>query len=187
VLVNALVLVIVGKTVAPQMLDSSRYLFAWAQDRLLPKAFLHTAKSQAPDVALVTTSVLGSLFLLEATFFGWAIGVTLRAMSLVLVFGMLGIGVFNLRFNPAFRRLSWAEAVVGRTSTLVAGALAVIIAIGLLQSVLVVPKTPLVFQPSFQAVVAIGIALGLYLSASQVARQRGTNLRAQAHAMLPQE
>jgi len=100
---------------------------------------------------------------------------------------MLGIGVFNLRFNPTFRRLSWAEAVVKPVSTLVAGALAVIIAIGLLQSVLIVPKTPLVFQPSFRAVVAIGIAVGLYFSASQVARQRGTNLRLQAHMMLPQE
>jgi hypothetical protein len=40
-------------------------------------------------------------------------------------------------------------AVVGRTSTLVAGALAILIAIGLLQSVFIVPKTPLAFQPSF--------------------------------------
>ncbi len=187
VLVNVLVMLIVGKTVAPQMLDSSRYLFAWAQDALLPKAFLHTAKSKAPDVALLVTAVLGSLFLLEATFIGWAIGVTLRAMSLVLVFGMLGVGVFNLRFNPAFRRLTWAEPIVSRVSTLVVGALAIIIAIGLLQSVLIVPKTPLPFQPSFQAVLAILIAVGLYLGASQVARQRGGDIRAQAHARLPVE
>ena len=53
VLVNVLVMLIVGKTVAPQMLDSSRYLFAWAQDGLLPKAFMHTAKTKAPDVALL--------------------------------------------------------------------------------------------------------------------------------------
>jgi hypothetical protein len=67
-------------------------------------------------VALLVTAIPGSLFLLEATFFGWAIGVTLRAMSLVLVFGMLGIGVFNLRFNQAMRSF-WAEAVVKRPST----------------------------------------------------------------------
>jgi APA family basic amino acid/polyamine antiporter len=187
VLVNVLVMLIVGKTVAPQMLDSSRYLFAWAQDRLLPAAFLHTAKSKAPDVALLTTAVLGSLFLLEATFVGWAIGVTLRAMSLVLVFGMLGVGVFNLRFNPTFRRLAWAETIVNRVSTLVVAALAIVIAIVLLQSVLIVPKTPLAFQPSFQAGVAIVIAVGLYLSASQAARQRGADLRAEAHATLPAE
>lgn len=187
VLVNVLVMLIVGKTVAPQMLDSSRYLFAWAQDRLLPAAFLHTAKSKAPDVALLTTAVLGSLFLLEATFVGWAIGVTLRAMSLVLVFGMLGVGVFNLRFNPTFRRLAWAETIVNRVSTLVVGALAIVIAIVLLQSVLIVPKTPLAFQPSFQAGVAILVAVGLYLSASQMARQRGADLRAEAHATLPAE
>ncbi len=187
VLVNVLVLLIVGKTVAPQMLDGSRYLFAWAQDRLLPRAYLHTAKSQAPDVALLTTAILGSAFLLEATFFGWAIGVTLRAMSLVLVFGMLGVGVLNLRFNPAFRRLSWAQAVVERPGTLFAGGLAIVIAIALLQSVLIVPGTALEFQPSFQAVVAVLIAVGLYLSSSRVARQRGVDLRAEAHATLPVE
>ncbi len=187
VLVNVLVMVIVGKTVAPQMLDSSRYLFAWAQDGLLPGAFLHTTKRKAPDVALLTTAALGSLFLLEATFFGWAIGVTLRAMSLVLVFGMLGVGVFNLRFNPTCRRLSWSDAIAGRMSTLVVGALAIIIAIGLLQSVLIVPKTPLVFQPSFQAVIAILVAVGIYLGASQMARKRGAKLLAEAHATLPLE
>jgi amino acid transporter len=187
VLVNVLVMLIVGKTVAPQMLDSSRYLFAWAQDGLLPKAFMHTAKTKAPDVALLVTATLGSVFLLEATFIGWSIGVTLRAMSLVLVFGMLGIGVFNLRFNRAFSSLSWAASVVNRTSTLVAGALAIIIAIGLLQSIIVVPKTPWVFQPSFQAVVAIAIAISIYLGASRAARRRGTDLRAEAHARLPLE
>ncbi|HTU01462.1 MAG TPA: APC family permease, partial [Candidatus Sulfotelmatobacter sp.] len=121
VLINVLVMLIVGKTVAPQMLDSSRYLYAWAQDRLLPRAFLHTAKSKAPDVALAITAVLGSLFLLEATFFGWAIGVTLRAMSLVLVFGMLGVGVFNLRFNRRLQGLTWAEAVTRGAGILWAG------------------------------------------------------------------
>jgi len=187
VLVNVLVMVIVGKTVAPQMLDSSRYLFAWAQDGLLPKAFVHTAKTKAPDVALLVTALLGSLFLLEATYFGWAIGVTIRAMSLVLVFGMLGVGVFNMRFNRALRRQPWAEAVVNRPGTLLAGALAAIIAVVLLQSVIVVPKTPWMFQPSFQAAVAIVIAIVVYSNASRAARQRGTDLRAEARARLPLE
>lgn len=186
VLVNVLVMLIVGKTVAPQMLDSSRYLFAWAQDGLLPKAFLHTANTKAPDVALLVTTLLGSLFLLEATFFGWAIGVTLRAMSLVLVFGMLKVGVFNLRFNRAFKSF-WAEAIVHRPSTLIAGALAAIVAIALLQSIIVVPKTPWMFQPSFQAVVAIVIAVAIYLGASRNARRRGANLQADVRARLPLE
>ena len=67
------------------------------------------------------------------------------------------------------------------------GALAIIIATGLLQSVLIVPKTPLVFRPSVQAVVAILIAVGIYLSASQMARRRRASLRAEARAALPLE
>ena len=187
VLVNVLVMLIVGKTVAPQMLDSSRYLYAWAQDRLLPKSFLHTAQSKAPDVALLVTALLGSVFLLEATFVGWAIGVTLRAMSLVLVFGMLGVGVFNLRVRRGAQRMTWVAPVVNRASTLVVGALAAIIAIGLLQSVIVVPKTPLAFQPSFQAAIAIVIAIALYVAASRAAKQRGDDLRAEAYSSLPAE
>ena len=42
-------------------------------------------------------------------------------------------------------------------------------------------------QPSFQAVVAVLIAVGLYLSSCRVARQRGADLRAEAHATLPAE
>jgi hypothetical protein len=167
--------------------DGLAEVSTWAQDGLLPGAFLHTTERKAPDVALLTTAALGSLFLLEVTFFGRAIGVTLRPVSLVLVFGMLGVGVFNLRFNPMFRRLSWSDAIAGRMSTLVAGALATIIAIGLPQSVLIVPRTPLVFQPSAQAVVAILIAVGIYLSASQMARRRGASLRVEARTALPLE
>ena len=187
VLVNLLVMLIVGKTVAPEMLDCSRYLFAWAQDRMLPSAFLHTSKSKAPDVALLVTAVLGSLFLLEATFFGWTIGVALRSMSLVLVFGMLGIGVLHMRFGGAFRDLPWAVEIARHTDAVVAAVLAIVIAVVLLSSVLVVPNTPFLLQPSTQAVVAIIISIGIYLTASSNARKRGEDLRALARSRLPLE
>lgn len=187
VLVNFLVMLIVGKTVAPEMLDCSRYLFAWAQDGMLPSGFLHTAKSKAPDVALLVTAVLGSLFLLEATFFGWTIGVALRSMSLVLVFGMLGIGVLHMRISSAFRNIPWAVEVARHPDAIVAAVLAIVIAVVLLSSVLVVPNTPFLLQPSTQAVVAIVIAVAIYFAASSGARHRGENLRALARSRLPLE
>lgn len=186
-LVNFLVMLIVGKTVAPDMMDCSRYLFAWAQDGLLPAAFLHTAKSKAPDVALFTAGILGSLFLVEATFFGWSIGVALRSVTLVVVFGMLGIGVLNMRFNKAFHDRPWAAEITRHSDIVVAAVLAIIIALVLLSSVLVVPGTPFLLQPTTQAVVGVIIAVVLYRWAAAGAKQRGKDIYALAREQLPAE
>ncbi len=77
------------------------------------------------------------------------------------------------------------EPIAGHANTLVVGAFAILIVIGRPQSVLLVPNTPLLFQPSLQAVLVILIAMALYLSASQMARQRGAELGAEAPATLP--
>ncbi len=162
---NLLVAVIVGKTVAPEMLDCSRYLFAWAQDGLLPRAFLHTSRSKAPDVALAACAGLGLLFLAEATFVGWSIGVTLRSASLVLVFGVLGLGALNVRFNRSFDGLSWARQIRLHAEVPVLGALAAVIAAILIASVIRVPGLAWYFQPSFQGLIAIILAVALYAAA----------------------
>jgi amino acid transporter len=176
--INIIVMVIVGKTVAPQMLDSSRYLFAWAEDGLLPPALLHTNRAKAPDVALLVTALLGIVFLLEATYWGWAIGVTLRAMSLVLVFGIIGVGALNLRMNPAFKDVSWARQVSRHVDVPVAAVLAIIIAVVLLASVVVIPHTIFWLQPSVQGIIAVLIAMWIYGAAA--ARTVGLASRARA-------
>ncbi len=173
---NVLVAVIVGKTVAPALLDCSRYMFAWAQDGLLPGAFLHTSKSKAPDMALFVGALLGSLFLVEATFGGWQIGVLLRSMSVVLVFGVLGVGALIARFSPRHSEASWARGLVRHPDVLVAAVLAIIIGVVLEASVLVVPGQPLVLQPSFQAAVSVVIAIVVYTLASRKASRKGESL-----------
>lgn len=187
VFVNFLVMIIVGKTIAPEMLDCSRYLFAWAQDGLLPKAFMHTARSKAPDVALLISAVLGSLFLIEATFAGWQIGVILRSISLVLVFGVVGIGALNVRYNRRFRDTTWGRELARHADIVVFGVLAIVVAIVLLQSVAVVPKTSFIFQPSVQGVIAIIIAALIYLAAARGARRQGIDLAARAREHVPVE
>ncbi|MGH3435745.1 MAG: APC family permease [Sciscionella sp.] len=162
--INIAVVLIVGKTVAPELLDCSRYLFAWAQDGLLPKAFLHTNRRRAPDIALLVSAILGSGFLVEATFFGFQIGVVLRSMSLVLVFGVLGIGVLNLRFNPRFKNVPWAREIVRHPTVLIAAVLGIVIAVVLERSVLIVPDEPVILQPSVQALIALVLGLGLYIA-----------------------
>lgn len=187
VLVNFLVMIIVGKTIAPQMMDASRYLFAWAEDHLLPAAFLHTAPSKAPDVALVTSAGLASLFLLEATLAGWQIGVLLRSVSLVLVFGMLGVGVLYLRFNSRSQEPGVLQELVSGWWMPVVAVLAIVVAIFLIGGVLVVPKTPFWLQPTVQGVVALVIGALLYLLAQRRAEQQGMNISALARRELPVE
>lgn len=161
---NLLVAIIVGKTVAPEMLDCSRYLFSWAQDGLLPGAFLHTSRSKAPDLALVVCAGLGILFLAEATFVGWSIGVTLRSGSLVLVFGILGLGVLHVWVRKRYRGIKWADDLRMHPDVPVWAVLAVLVAIPLLSSVIVIPKVAWYFQPSFQGLIAVLIAIAVYLA-----------------------
>jgi amino acid transporter len=187
VLVNFLVMIIVGKTVAPQMLDASRYLFAWGEDHLLPGAFLHTASTKAPDVALLTSGVLASLFLIEATIAGWQIGVLLRSVSLVLVFGMLGVGVLHLRFNRRMQEQVWVRGLVSAWWMVLVAILAIVVAIVLIGGVLVVPKTPFWLQPTVQGVITIAIGGIIYLLASRRAESQGLNVFAQAQRELPLE
>lgn len=176
IIIGSAVSVIIGKTIAPEMLDSSRYLFAWAQDRLLPRVFLHTNRNKAPDVALLASAALGSLFLVEVTFFGFEIGVLLRSMSIVLVFGVLGIGVLNLRLNPRFANVAWARAVTGHPDALVAAVFGIVIAGALLNSVAVVEGQPLFLQPSIQGLIGLAVATGIYTVARVVATRQGRDL-----------
>jgi amino acid transporter len=161
---NFLVAVIVVKTIAPGMLDCSRFLFAWGSDGLLPKGFAETNRHKAPQLALLVMALLDTFFLLEATFLGWSIGVTVRSISLVFVFGMLGVGVFNLKYGSA-KTSPLAGAVDRYPDLLVWAPLAIIIAIILIASVIVVPNAAWYFQPSFQGLVSILIAAWIYYAA----------------------
>jgi len=179
---NFLVAVIVVKTIAPGMLDCSRYLFAWANDGLLPAAFAETNKNKAPQLALMTIALLDTLFLFEATFIGWSIGVVVRSISLVLVFGMVGVGIYNMKYGSA-KNSDLARVVKDHPDVLVWAPLAIIIAIILIASVIVVPKAPWYFQPSFQGLISILIALWIYMTALK----RDPNVAAKAAAHLTAE
>ncbi|HTX04056.1 MAG TPA: APC family permease [Candidatus Acidoferrales bacterium] len=179
---NFLVAVIVVKTIAPGMLDCSRYLFAWANDGLLPAAFAETNRNKAPQLALMTIALLDTLFLFEATFIGWSIGVVVRSISLVLVFGMVGVGIYNMKYGSA-KNSELARVVKDHPDVLVWAPLAIIIAVILIASVIVVPKAPWYFQPSFQGLISILIAIWIYMTAVK----RDPNVAAKAAAHLTTE
>lgn len=178
VILNLVVAVIVGKTIAPVMLGSSRMLFAWAEDHILPERFAHTSTRKVPVAALTLTAVLGSLFMLQAALVGWSIGVVVRAFSILVVLGALGISTLNLKYNRRFDGLDWAAPLRSGAGMAVASILGIVIALALISSVVVLPKTPLVFQPLFQTAVAVLIALWVYGAGKSRATVRGVDLTA---------
>jgi APA family basic amino acid/polyamine antiporter len=97
-LMNVFVAIIVVKTFLPLFLAQSRWIYAWAQDRVLPRIFAGThERFKTPVAALTISAFLGSLSLLESIWTGYVFGVSLRVLSVMIVFFLMGIGL--LRFE----------------------------------------------------------------------------------------
>ncbi len=97
-LMNVFVAIIVVKTFLPLFLGQSRWIYAWAQDGVLPRSFAAThERFQTPVLALTLSALLGSLALVESLFTGYVFGVSLRVLSVMVVFFLIGLGL--LRFE----------------------------------------------------------------------------------------
>lgn len=70
VVLNLALALIVGETLAPALMTTSRFCSAQAQDHLLPPVVAKTSSRKIPLGALVLIAVLGSLFLIRAVFAG---------------------------------------------------------------------------------------------------------------------
>ena len=186
VALNLAVAVIVGKTLAPALMVSSRFCFAQAQDHLLPSVFAKTSSRKVPLAALVLIAVLGSLFLLQAVFFGWAMGVAVRSLAVLAVWLALAIGALNLGRHAPARDAEWAKAIMRRKLVAPASIISIVLAVPLIVSLAVVPHTPLWLQPLFQGAVVVTIGAVILAIAHSRAKQRGDSLRALA-ALVPME
>lgn len=175
-ILNLLVALIVGKTIAPQMMGTSRIVFAWAEDHLFPQRFVRTSRFRTPAMALFLSAVIGTVSLVQSTLIGWSIGVTFRSIAILLILALVGLGVLNLRWGSRFREMPWTTSITRGWGIIAASVVGIIIAIVLISTVLVTPKTPLYFQPSFQALVALVIGVVIYEWSRVRARARGITI-----------
>ena len=177
---SLLVALIVGKTLAPQLMGSSRTLFALGQDHMLPDAFATTNSRKAPVVALAVMALAGSGFLFEIAITGFSAGVIVRSFSILIVLATLGLGVLNVRFGQRerFSDKPWALAATRGWGAPVAAILSIIVAVVLVHSVLTVAHKGIVYQPWFQTVLAFTLGLVLYFWALIRAKSQGVNLGA---------
>ncbi|MCY0880942.1 MAG: APC family permease [Firmicutes bacterium] len=183
VLLNLLMAAIVGKTIAPQMLGTSRLVFAWAQDHVFPARFARLSRHQTPTAALFLSALIGNVSLIQSTLVGWSIGVTFRSISILFVLFLLGLGVFNLKWGAAFRQKPWACAISRGPVVLIAATFGMIIAAVLISSVLIVPHTLWIFQPAVQSAITLIIGAILYRRAAHHARLTGWDLKKAAEAL----
>jgi APA family basic amino acid/polyamine antiporter len=187
VFLNALVAIVVVKTIAPQLLDASRFLFSWAQDGFVPASLARTNAAHAPAAATVLSAVIGSLFLLDAVFGGWQIGVALRAMSIALVFGGLGLATILLAWWPSWRgqrafALPCARGAVVKAMAVCALLIGVVLAV----SVASEHGAPWYLQPWFQLAVATLLSVALALRAHGRAALQGVDFFARFRTAPPQ-
>jgi basic amino acid/polyamine antiporter, APA family len=171
VFLNGIIALVVLKTIAPQLLDASRYLYAWSRDGIVGFGLGTVNERGVPAVALLLTAVIGSIFLADAVFAGWAIGVIVRAASVAVSFSVLGLGTLLLSWWPAWSaQRSFSKEVTQGKIVKLASVAAILIGLMLISFVIYKPGTPVYFQPWFQIVIAMLVAfvvLGL-----AIARQR---------------
>lgn len=160
---NVFVAVIIIKTFLPLMLAQSRWIYAWAQDGLIPARFAVThVRFQTPVLALTVAAILGSLALVQSLQEGYVFGVNLRVLASMVVFFLIGWGMLRYGRGPA---PIWRYAVA-----------AIIMAFSLWFAVSIVlagAKQDLWHQPAFQmAIVGLIGALIYFYAPKRRSRHR---------------
>ncbi len=187
VFLNGLVAVVVVKTIAPQLLDSSRFLFAWAQDGFVPEQLAGTNTAHAPAAAVILSAVIGCFFLFDAVFGGWQIGVALRAISIALVFAGLGVATLLLAWWPSWAdKREFAPQCTRGALVKAMAVCAVVIGVVLAASVAYEPGTAWYLQPWFQLAVGVLLAVTLAFRAHRRAISQGGDFFARFRTSPPQ-
>lgn len=175
-----------GKTLAPGLMVASRFCFAQAQDRMLPPVFAQTSGRKVPLAALLLIAGLGSVFLLQSVFVGWAMGVAVRSLAVLGMWLALAIGALNFYWHKEYRETAWAKGVKAQPLVVPTAIVSIILAVPLIVSLAILPNTALIFQPLFQGAVVMAIGVAILAAAGAKAKSRGESFRTIA-ARLPIE
>jgi hypothetical protein len=102
---------------------------------------------------------------LESVFTGFTSGVIVRSFSVLLVMAALGAGVLNARFiqKGRFAGKPWVQDAVSGPGAVIAGGLAIIIAVVLVHATLTEAGKPLYYQPWLQGlvIVCVGVIIAI--------------------------
>ncbi len=183
-IISVLITIILAKTISPAMLASSRSVYAWANDGILPSIFLHVNNRKAPDTALLLTLMLSSIFLIYTSFIGIAV-IVIRSVGILIVIMVLGFGVLILKRRQ--NKEEWQKRVT--TSAMVIMAiLGIAISLVLIPSVIYEPGISLFLQPSIQLFITflVGIFIFAYRK-NYLKRKENRDISEEIRANLPSE
>jgi amino acid transporter len=186
--VNLVTAIVAAKTINPELLVLSRTLFGLTEDHLVPDIFGHVSRHKVPIVALVTSGLAGSVFLVQTVLEGFTLGVAVRSLSVLVVAAAVAVGLLNVRYGQQrrFAGKPWAVAVVSGPGIVVAAVAMIAVAALFIYSVIYTAGDALYLQPWFETALALAVGAVLWLAARWHARRHGLDLAALA-AQLPPE
>ena len=162
-LINLLVTIIVVKTLLPIYLAQSRWIYAWSRDGIIPAFFAKThARFKTPVLALTMSALLGSLSLVESIKLGYVFGVSVRVLSVMVVFFLMGLGMITFpKRAPNLYRANKSLIANQRSAQVILGVLLMLIATWFSFSVIISSlNTPFFLQPVVQAAI---VSFGAFL------------------------
>lgn len=180
--VNLVTAFVAAKTINPELLVLSRTLFGWAQDHAVPPVFGHISPRQVPVVALVTSGLAGSVFLVQTVLEGFTLGVAIRSLSVLVIAAAVAAGLLNIRYGQRrrFAAKPWAQTVAGGWGIVAAAVIMIVVAGIFLYSVVYTPGDALYLQPWFEMLIALAVAGLLWVAAMRRTGRLGIDLRAVA-------
>ncbi len=140
---------VVAKTIVPLFLAQSRWVYAWAEDGMIPRWASRIApRFGTPVTALTIGAVCASLVFLEALAFGFAFGVALRVLSAMLVLALCGVAL--------------ARQTAGRRAL---GITLLLLALAFIGSIVTASRTAaFATQPAVQAAIVLAIAVAIVVA-----------------------
>lgn len=169
-LLNVFVAVIVVKTFLPYFLAQSRWLYAWAHDGIVHGALSRThSRFETPVLALTISAVLGSISLVESIDLGYVFGVSVRVLSVMIVFFLMGLAMLVFPFTaPELYAQNDSSIARKRVLQIGTGAAIMLFSAWFAVSVMLSAGGAWYTQPLFQS--AAVLAIGAVICRKQLAR-----------------
>ncbi len=167
--------IILAKTFIPVFLAQSRWVYAWAEEDLIPKAFAHIhPRFGTPMRALTIGVVLSSLSLIETLYVGVSFGASERVLAAMLVFICLGIGMLTFpRYAPDLYKQNKSWLAGHRVMQILLGILMILMSLFFVWSIITSSSnSPILLQPYVQLIIVSLVGMILYVTYSRRKRER---------------
>ncbi len=173
-ILTVVILVIVVKTMLPQLLSTSRLVFGWGEDRVFPSVFAKVNKHRAPMYSLLICAALGSVALIEDAFTGFVAGVIIRSISVLLLMAFVG---FSVLASAIRKDKSPLAKKINTPGMIVAAVLSIAVMALLISSVAYKAGAPFYEQPLFITALSAFVGGLIYFGAKRSYKtSHGTDL-----------